>query len=140
MTMPMIHTDQEPAEVWTQETAMGGAVDGRLPRAAQVVVVAGVVQTRETPPLTATPIRIPNLSQGALVHLVGAAPQRRPLLSPAAVAALVGADRGGYGGGNGFLNKSGVSSPPITAAEDIWVLVSGAGPGDVTAWAEVDPG
>jgi hypothetical protein len=138
--MPMIHTDQEPAEVWTQETAMGGAVDGRLPRAAQVVVVAGVVQTRETPPLTATPIRIPNLSQGALVHLVGAAPQRRRLLISTSVDVLVGTDKGMVQGGNGFLIKSGVSYPPITAAEDIWVLVSGAGPGDVTAWAEVDPG
>ena len=43
-----------PADVWDQDVAFGGVVDGQLPPAAMPVVAEGVVFTREVPTMAAT--------------------------------------------------------------------------------------
>jgi hypothetical protein len=135
-------TEAVPAAVWTQDISQGGEVGGRLPHAASAVVVAGVVHTRETPPLTALAVTVPNLSQSAtaVYQLLGAAPQRRRFYVSTSVDIKIGTDKGMLQNGYGFIIKSGIAYPPFYAAEDVFFVVTGAGPGDVSAWVEVDPG
>jgi hypothetical protein len=141
MTAPT--TDQEvPAAIWTQDVSQGGEIEGRLPRAASAVVVQGVVHTRETPPLTAFAAMVPQVSQDAtkVYQLLGAAPQRRRFYVSTSVDIKLGTDKGNLQAGYGFIVKANLAYAPFYAAEDVFFVVTGVGPGDVTAWVEVDPG
>lgn len=133
-------TDELPAEVWNQDGPNQGAVGGRVPRVACPVIVEGVVATRETSPLAGNAIFIPNVSQNFIGQLCGAAPQRRSLIVCTDVDILINSDKGILTTAQwGFYIPAKV--PVVfSASEDIWFLVLGAGPGKVTAWAEVDPG
>lgn len=73
------HDDTLPDEVWEQDVANGGAVDGHLPPAAAAVVVQGVTLVREAPPLRHNSGSVTLVAAGAPFGL-GREPRRRRLL------------------------------------------------------------
>lgn len=130
-----------PAEVWTQEGPNGGASGGLVPALAQAVGVVGVVAVREVPSLAGFAVYIPNVALDFVGQLVGGSPQRRRLLITTAVDIRISTDRGTLSAsGAGFLIKANLGPVEIRTADDVFFRVVAAGPGDVTAWVEVDPG
>lgn len=137
----MSETDAVSADVWTQDGPVGASQDG-FPQPAQVhaVAVSGLVQCRDTPSLMAVTGSIPGAIQGQTFHLIGASPQRRRVLISTTVDVVVNTDKGSAQSGLGLRIPAGLAPVELRAAVDIHVYVSGAGPGYISYWAEVDPG
>lgn len=137
----MSEIDGVSADVWTQDGPIGASAAGMPePEQMRVVAVAGLVQTRETPSLLAITGAIPGAVQGQTFHLIGASPQRRRVLVSASVDVVVNTDKGAAQNGTGLRIPADVAPVELRAAVDIWVNITGAGPGLVSFWAEVDPG
>lgn len=137
----MNETDGVSAEVWTQDGPIGASSDGfPEPDIMTAVAVAGVVQTRETPSLLAITGALTAVTQGQTFHLIGASPQRRRVLVASTVDIVVNVDRGSAQQGLGLRIAANTAPVELRAAVDIHVNVTGAGPGTVSWWAEVDPG
>lgn len=139
-------SDMVSADVWEQDGPIGASTDG-LPQPVvaaldvlPVVAVAGVVQARETPSLMAVSNGMVGLVQGACVQVIGASPQRRRVLISTTVDCVIGTDKGTVQAGFGLPVTA--TDPPIElrAAVEVFALVTGAGPGTIGFWAEVDPG
>lgn len=69
-----------PEEVWDQDIAQGGVVDGDLPRVAAPVVVEGVSWVRDAPAMAAT-FGLLTIAQGATVRIGRNGRRRRLLIS-----------------------------------------------------------
>lgn len=129
------------ADVWTQDGPVGASAAGfPEPERMRAVAIAGVAQTRETPSLMAVTGSLRGIVQGQSFHLIGASPQRRRVLISTSVDIVVNTERGAAQDGYGLRIAANVAPVELRAAVDIHVQVTGAGPGDVTYWAEVDPG
>lgn len=137
----MSELDGVSAEVWTQDGPIGASSSGfPEPDVMRAVAVAGVVQTRETPALLAITGSLVGMVEGQTVHLIGASPQRRRVLVASTVDIVVNTDRGSAQQGLGLRIAADTAPVELRAAVDIHVNVTGAGPGTVSWWAEVDPG
>lgn len=133
-------TEDVSADVWTQDGPVGASDSGfPEPSVMPAVAIAGLVQVRDTPSLMAITGTIPGLGEATTVHLIGASPQRRRVLISASVDIAVNTDRGAAQQGYGLRIPANGAPVELRAAVDIYVHVLGES-GDVTFWAEVDPG
>jgi hypothetical protein len=122
--------DEVPEQVWEQDVADGGAIDGTLPTAAAAVVVQGVTTVREVPALSAT-FGTLTVANGAVVSL-GRNPKRRRLLlsvRPSVTATayiVIGENQQQAAGGYGLTCLQGAALPPIQFAGQLWIAAAGA--------------
>lgn len=78
-----VETDKLPADVREQDIAVGGALDGALPRLAVPVVATGIGLVRETPAMKASTFGGIQAA-AALPFTIGEEPMRRRILISAA--------------------------------------------------------
>jgi hypothetical protein len=133
-----------PEEVWDQDVAQGGVVDGDIPAKASAVVIEGVTWVRDAPALAAT-FGLQTVTQNTSARLVGRNGRRRRLLlsvRPNTIATayvIVAENAQQAAGGYGLPILQGSPVVPLTYAGEIYIGAFGA---DVAVGfvAELDQG
>lgn len=119
-----------PEPVWDQDIAVGGVIEGELPRAAVPVVVEGVAWTRDAPALAAT-FGLLTISQNTAVRIGRNGRRRRLIISvrPNAVTTafvIVAENQQQALGGYGLPIVQGVAPVGINYAGEVFFAAFGA--------------
>lgn len=123
--------DEVPEEVWEQDVADGGSVQGQLPAHAAAVVVQGVTLTREVPALAAT-FGTVSVSATGLPQRIGRNTRRRRILlsvRPNAITTayvVIAENASQAAGGYGYYVLQGVAMPSLQYAGELWIMAFGA--------------
>lgn len=127
-----------PAEAWEQDVPVGGAYDGREPRAALVTTAYGIGTVREVPALAGSAVELTG-STGQVMPLLSASPQRRGFLVAATGAAVkIATSRPAAEALQGLRIAVDQSPVWVPYAGEVFVVFTGAG--TVSALACVDQG
>lgn len=139
----MSHDQDVPEDVWEQDVAQGGAVDGELPRVAVPTVPQGVATVREVPVLRHITGKLDLTTTGLPLRIGREARRRRLILSVSASATsgalvVLGDTQQQAAAGYGLQVPAGTLMVLGTAAE-IWLQTFEA---DLTVsfLAELDQG